>query len=261
MDDRTVSGPRLVGIRGGVQEGLVVPLRRGLQVIGRGDTADARIAHPELSREHAFLQWDGRTATIADAGSTNGTAVNGSAVRGRHVLKRDDIVSLGQLELRYEDGRGAHTGPLHGFAGDTRQPSATRLDNRIGRDNYGNILQAGRDVNYDEWHVQNRLELDDPWDEMFTGIGVGRALMVVGLIVALAGFAGWVALIFSGFSSHNASFDPFAKHILGLPVAPVAFGAFILGGVAAGIGRGMSRAARNRQERGATGLRRPHLYE
>lgn len=253
MGNTTIDSPRLVVIGPGEQEGLVVPLRRGVQVIGRGDTADARIAHPDVSREHAFLQWDGQTATIADNGSTNGTAVNGRPVSGRHVLNSDDIVRLGYLELRYEGGRRGHSGRVRGLAGDTRQMSAVRLNNRIGRDNYGTILQAGRDVSYDEWHVENRLQVDDPWDEMFTGAGVGRALMVLGLIVALAGFAGWAALIFSGISSNSPSFDPFARHFLGLPVAPIAFGAFLLGGVIAGLGRGMSRAARNRRERGSSG--------
>jgi FHA domain len=260
MGNGTVDSPRLVVIGPGQDEGRVLPLQRGIQSIGRGDKATIRIAHPEVSREHAFLQWDGRTATIADNGSTNGTSVNGRPVSGRQVLNSDDIVSLGYLELRYDGGRSGDSGPGRGYAGDTEQMSALRLDNRVGRDNYGHIVQAGRDVSYDEWHVENRLQVDDPWDEMFTGAGVGRALMVLGLIVALAGFGGWAALIFSGISGNDPSFDPFARHFLGLPVAPIAFGAFLLGGVIAGVGRGMSRAARSRQEHRSSGRERTRRY-
>src|SRR5436190_9784090 len=148
MEAWTDDGPRLVVIGGEDLNGRVIPLRTGVQVLGRAQTADVMVAHPDLSREHALLQWDGRTASIADAGSTNGTAVNGELIDGRRVLRRGDVVRLGRLQLRFEDASWAKTRPM----------PPVRLDNQIGRDNYGDVLQAGRDVNAHSWNVENRLE-------------------------------------------------------------------------------------------------------
>jgi hypothetical protein len=134
---------------------------------------------------------------------------------------------------------------------------ASKLNNHIGRDNYGEVFQAARDINY-EAYVENHIEPDDPWDEMFTGRGAGRVMMVIGLIVLLCGFGGWMLIIFSGFSSHDPSAPtPFDKHLLGVPVPAIAFGAILLGGVVAGIGRGISRAARRREESRRPTVHRP----
>jgi serine/threonine protein kinase len=45
--------------------------------IGRKRDADLIINDPHLSQEHAILDWDGRSFTIVDPGSRNGTYVNG----------------------------------------------------------------------------------------------------------------------------------------------------------------------------------------
>jgi hypothetical protein len=239
MQHGSDNGPRLVVVSKGDLEGLVVPVRAGVQVIGRGEKADAKVVHPALSRQHAFLQWDGETATIADAGSTNGTTVNGErlASEQRRALRADDRVLLGSLELRFESGHRDETGEV----------PAVRLDNRIAGDNYGDVVQAGRDLNFSEWQVNNRFSAGDDFDELFSGTGVGRVLMVVGSIIALCGFCGWMAIILSGFST-NSGAGPFGAHVLGLPAPALAFGAIIFGGVLATVGRGMSRAARRREE-------------
>jgi hypothetical protein len=61
-----------------------------------------------------------------------------------------------------------------------------------------------------------RASFDDPADELFSGRGPGRVLVVLGLLVALAGFAGWVYVVF-GFFDEGAA-DPFAP---GRPTAPM----------------------------------------
>ena len=88
-------------------------------------------------------------------------------------------------------------------------------------------------------------------DELFKGRGFGRLLMAIGLLIALAGFAGWMYLIFSGFtgSDGNQIPDLFEAELFGLPAAMVAFGSFALGGIVAAIGKGMSKAAREHAER------------
>jgi len=232
MQSGSDDGPRLVVVSKGDLEGLVVPLRSGLQVIGRGDAADARVVHPALSRQHALLQWDGHAATIADAGSTNGTRINGErlGLDERRALHNQDLVEFGSLELRFE---GARTLPA-AFLDETREEPVVRLENRIARDNYGQVLQAGHDVNFAEWSVNNRFGPGHDLDEFLEAKGRARVLMTLGLVVLLLGFAGWMTLIFSGSNSGG--------------VYGAAFGVMMLGGVLFTIGGVMSRADRKRAE-------------
>jgi hypothetical protein len=107
----------------------------------------------------------------------------------------------------------------------------------------GGSVRVGNDY-YTAYHSNDY----DPADELFSGRGPGRALAVLGLLVALAGFGGWVYVIF-GFFEGNVD-NPFSRELLpGLPLAPVAFAAFLVGGVLYGLGLGMSKAARKRFER------------
>ena len=55
-------------------------------------------------------------------------------------------------------------------------------------------------------------------------------------------------VILSGFDSTGDD-SPLDMKVLGLPLAIVAFAAFLGGGILSGIGTGMSRAARARSER------------
>lgn len=235
-------GPWLTVITAGPLLGQSYPLRRGNQLLGRGADADVVVASPDLSRRHAYLSWDGRSASIADAGSTNGTIVNGEAIGQTRALHAGDILRLGALELRFEVSGADATGETTALRG------PQQWHNQFNRDNYGPIHQAGRDVN-----VQNRhdyqLALDEPMDELFQGRGLGRLLMVIGLLVALSGFAGWMYLILSAGPSIDdpSAIRSFDREVFGLPAALVAFGAFALGGVIASVGASMSKAARTRE--------------
>lgn len=242
-------GPWLV-VAGGPRSGERYPLRVGDQVIGRSETADVIVGAGDVSREHAHVWWDGTTATITDAGSSNGTEVNGYRIVGSQALRRGDVLRLGSAELRFEtpDAERA-TAPLRVASQDG---SATGVSSGVGRDNYGEIVQAAHDVNYDyDVDILNRLELDDPMDELFRGRGFGRSLMAIGLLIALAGFGGWMYLILSGGATiaEGRPVDPFSAELFGVPAAMVAFGSFLVGGVIASIGKGMSKAARERAER------------
>ena len=243
-------GPWLVAA-GGPRSGERYALRVGDQVIGRAETADVIVGAGDVSREHAHVWWDGTTATITDAGSSHGTEVNGYRLVGSQALRPGDVLRLGSAELRFEtpDAERA-TGRLRLAAS---EDAASGLSNGVGRDNYGEIVQAGRDVNYDyDVDIRNRFELDDPMDELFKGRGVGRSLMAIGLLIALAGFGGWMYLILSGGASladGHHPVDAFSVELFGVPAAMVAFGSFLVGGVIASVGKGMSKAARERAER------------
>jgi hypothetical protein len=97
---------------------LVHPIRStgcdagNLVTVGRTDVNDVVIPDTSVSRHHAtFEQSEDGRFSIQDAGSTNGTAVNGASVpvqgQGAPVaLESGDMVLIGQVCLRYlEVGR------------------------------------------------------------------------------------------------------------------------------------------------------------
>ena len=75
---------------------LEIPLREGVNVVGRGLGCECRIASSRVSREHARIVLDGRRALLADLGSKNGTHVQGRRVDGPTVLADGDVILLGQ---------------------------------------------------------------------------------------------------------------------------------------------------------------------
>ena len=79
---------------------------------------------------------------------------------------------------------------------------------------------AGRDINTDHsTHTEHNVP--DPFDELFLGRGLGRLLLAVGTVIALAGFAGWMYLILDAGPLDDPSINPFDVQILGLS-APMA---------------------------------------
>jgi ABC-type multidrug transport system ATPase subunit/pSer/pThr/pTyr-binding forkhead associated (FHA) protein len=75
---------------------LAAPLR-----VGRAQDNDIVLESPGVSRYHATIRYetDG-SPLIADAGSTNGTFVNGEPVRGTRAVTPQDLVFLGGFLLR-----------------------------------------------------------------------------------------------------------------------------------------------------------------
>lgn len=97
-----------------VVEGAVVhsyPLDAGEHVIGRAKEADIRLVDKSVSGRHATVRVQESSdfpgffdAMLIDAGSTNGTRVNGEVVQ-EHRLVDGDIVGVGFSELRFSDPR------------------------------------------------------------------------------------------------------------------------------------------------------------
>jgi len=96
---------------------VVYPLRQRdvlgghLVTIGREKTHDIVIPDPSISRFHAFAKQDEDGGfLLQDAGSTNGTSVNGASVPARGAgqptrLKPGDNVRLGRMESTFSDAR------------------------------------------------------------------------------------------------------------------------------------------------------------
>ena len=65
-------------------------------VIGRADDADLRLHESAISRHHAVVFREGGRTWVSDAGSVNGTSVNGSAVAAKPVaINAGDELTLG----------------------------------------------------------------------------------------------------------------------------------------------------------------------
>jgi hypothetical protein len=78
-------------------------LESGRIVIGRDPgNADVVIDHPEVSRKHATMFWQGGRLEISDHGSTNGTTVNGRPVapNARADVRHGDDIGFGTLSMR-----------------------------------------------------------------------------------------------------------------------------------------------------------------
>ena len=254
------SGPaptlRLVVVDGRMRgAGFEIP--PGRSEIGRQAGLANLLDDQDVSRRHAVLDRTGGRVVLADLGSTNGTWVNQRRLhaddrRDGVELRDGDEVRVGSVTLRVSMAPAPETAVRRYAFGDVHGPVQTGSGQQYtaGRDQY----VAGRDQ-YNDHSV--RVEDDyDPWDELFRGRGIGRVLMAVGGVVALVGFGLVMWFIFSAFGSGVEDFggpgelsDPFQKELFpGVPLLAAGFGLFLAGGVLAGIGGGMSKAARKREE-------------
>ncbi len=87
-------------------DGVVVKeyqLIKDRSTIGRRPYNDVVIDNLAVSGEHAVVQMvDGR-AVLEDLGSTNGTYVNGKAIK-KQELAHDDTIEVGKYKLKFVDG-------------------------------------------------------------------------------------------------------------------------------------------------------------
>lgn len=88
---------------GGLARRASYPLGGPAVAIGRApDCAATLVGDPSVSRRHATVLHDGRVVTIEDAGSTHGTLLNGQPVTRPMLVRRGDVVQVGQTLLRFE---------------------------------------------------------------------------------------------------------------------------------------------------------------
>jgi hypothetical protein len=105
-DGTIVAQPALMIRGGGELQGKILEIRPGKQTIGREPGCELRIDDGFVSRRHAILMWDRDAIWIEDAGSANGTGLNGEQLlKGRRrPLRSGDIVLVGRIDLVYLDG-------------------------------------------------------------------------------------------------------------------------------------------------------------
>jgi pSer/pThr/pTyr-binding forkhead associated (FHA) protein len=80
----------------GVDERVL--LRQDVTTLGRSDSCAVVVAHPIVSRLHARIELQHDRYLLFDAGSANGTFVNGARIEQGHQLSTGDIIWLGSEE-------------------------------------------------------------------------------------------------------------------------------------------------------------------
>jgi hypothetical protein len=92
---QVVSGP-------GLELGTTVEIGAST-VVGRAPESGISLDGDEFaSAQHARIDAGPDGVWVQDLGSTNGTVVNGSRVKGRRRLQPGDVVRVGETELRLE---------------------------------------------------------------------------------------------------------------------------------------------------------------
>jgi pSer/pThr/pTyr-binding forkhead associated (FHA) protein len=98
-------GPVLV-VRKGPQPGERFFVDRGKLTIGRDPESDIFLNDITVSRAHAVIECKDDVVSVSDAGSLNGTYVNGE-VCDTAVLKNGDVVQIGTFQMLFLSGPGA----------------------------------------------------------------------------------------------------------------------------------------------------------
>jgi hypothetical protein len=73
----------------------------GATRVGRNTESDIFLVDPSVSRNHALLDVQEGRLVVRDAGSSNGTFVNGERVEVK-TLRAGDVVAFGKTEMRVE---------------------------------------------------------------------------------------------------------------------------------------------------------------
>jgi hypothetical protein len=91
--ERRPTGAQLLVLRfdGGPQAGQEFVIRKQSNSVGRALDNDLVLDSADVSRRHARLDYDGRTLTVTDLDSTNGTKVNGRPITSRTIALGDKV--------------------------------------------------------------------------------------------------------------------------------------------------------------------------
>lgn len=161
----------LLTVVSGPMQGASFRLRSETCVIGRDDGVEILVEDVRVSRRHAVIERDGRRLTLADAGSTNGTWLNGERLTGAAELHDGDRIRLGGLELRFYDPASASTEPVGAAIRRLSVPAAAT-------------------------GAQPRLDaLAGPTEVMATGRRAGSSWLLLAPIVVAVAAVVWVLLI------------------------------------------------------------------
>src|SRR5215813_8660396 len=85
-------------------EASTIKFDKTKMTIGRSSRNDICIGDPFASRIHAELKREGDQVVLIDAGSANGTFLNGQRVTAPIPLRAGDLIRIGETEIEYSSG-------------------------------------------------------------------------------------------------------------------------------------------------------------
>jgi hypothetical protein len=168
MPQEPASVPTLVVIQGR-RSGERVAVPNGRLTIGRDPASSVVFDDDGVSRRHAFLSSVDGVVTVEDAGSTNGTWVNGERVGTPRRLAPGDELRLGAVGVRFEAAAATAASPAPGA------PSGR------GRVRLGRVVLVGGIANLVLLAAGIVIQFATDW----TGIGPWLAAPLVGMVAAL----------------------------------------------------------------------------
>ena len=89
----------LLKVKGGKQDGKLIPLDTKKFLIGREQDCHLRPGSESVSRHHCVINVDEFSVRIRDLGSSNGTWLNGSRIIGVQEAQPGDTLKVGTLEF------------------------------------------------------------------------------------------------------------------------------------------------------------------
>lgn len=92
-----------------VENSIDHELPTGQTVIGRGADCDIRLMSSSVSRKHGMLELSGNDLVFSDLGSSNGSFVNGTAVKTPITVRNGDELLLGELTFTINEAGGMAT--------------------------------------------------------------------------------------------------------------------------------------------------------
>ncbi len=113
-----------------------IRMKKSRLLIGRSDHNDISISSRFISRHHALLVRHGSSTFLMDLNSTNGTFVNAKRV-SNHVLLHDDVISMGQHKIKFNDPHARTRGSLDaaGFADTVIMKTLADMRNLLEQEN------------------------------------------------------------------------------------------------------------------------------
>ena len=87
----------------GVRAGALISIDHNVN-LGRSTECQVEVPDPNASRFHAVIEYDGRTLTVADTNSSNGTFVNEFRAT-RQEVGHGDVIRIGETRMRIQKRR------------------------------------------------------------------------------------------------------------------------------------------------------------
>jgi len=139
--------PKLI-VQEGYRQTREFAIPEGESAIGRNPDLDLVLSSRGVSRKHVTLKRSGKTVTLDDLSSRNGTFLNSEPVKGAVQLKHMDVIQLGDTMLVYDEADGGAEDPSGEAAANGRVFDLKYLEEVAHSvlDNIGKVVQGKDDV-------------------------------------------------------------------------------------------------------------------